>query len=57
VVPEAAARRCARSMTIKTVRLRDPWATRKLAICVRDLKALTRPAQQLVEHLRRAAQY
>jgi DNA-binding transcriptional LysR family regulator len=55
VVPEAAARRCARSMKIKTVRLRDPWATRKLAICVRDLKGLSRPARQLFEHLRREA--
>jgi DNA-binding transcriptional LysR family regulator len=55
VVPEAAARRCASSMKIKAVRLRDPWATRKLAICVRDLKALSRPAELLVEHLRREA--
>jgi DNA-binding transcriptional LysR family regulator len=55
VVPEAAAKRCARAMKIKTVRLRDPWATRRLAICVRDLAALPRPAQQLVEHLRRVA--
>ena len=55
VVPEAAARRCARSMKIKIVRLRDPWASRKLSICVRDLKALSRPAQRLVEHLRREA--
>ena len=53
----AAAKRCARTMKIKTVRLRDPWASRKLAICVRDLKALPRPAQQLFEHLRRFAQY
>jgi DNA-binding transcriptional LysR family regulator len=55
VVPEAAAKRCARTMKIRTVRLRDPWANRRLAICVRDLKALSRPAQQLVEHLRREA--
>jgi DNA-binding transcriptional LysR family regulator len=52
VVPEAAARRCDRSMKIKTVRLRDPWASRKLSICVRDLAALSRPARQLFEHLR-----
>jgi DNA-binding transcriptional LysR family regulator len=55
VVPEAAARRCARSLNISMIRLRDPWANRKLAICVRSLKALPRPAQQLVEHLRREA--
>ena len=55
VVPEAAARRCARSMNIRMVRLRDPWANRQLAICARSLKALPRPARQLVEHLRAAA--
>ena len=55
VVPEATARRCAGSMKIKAVRLRDAWATRKLAICVRDLGALSRPAELLVEHLRRQA--
>lgn len=51
-VPEAAAKRCARVMAIRPVRIRDAWAMRKLAICVRSLKALPRPAQQLVAHLR-----
>ena len=37
------------------VKLRDPWASRKLAIYVRDPKALTRPARLLFEHLRREA--
>jgi DNA-binding transcriptional LysR family regulator len=55
VMPEVAAKRCARSMRINLVRIRDPWANRKLAICARSFKALPRPAQQLVEHLRRAA--
>lgn len=55
VVPELAAKRCARSMAIAVVRLRDPWAHRKLAVCARSFKALPRPAQQLVEHLRKAA--
>jgi DNA-binding transcriptional LysR family regulator len=55
VMPEVAAKRCARSMRISLVRIRDPWANRKLAICARSFKALPRPAQQLVEHLRRAA--
>src|ERR1700737_2928870 len=35
VVPEAAARRCARSMPIAIIRIRDPWANRRLAICAR----------------------
>jgi DNA-binding transcriptional LysR family regulator len=56
VMPEVAARRCARSMQIGLVRLRDPWASRRLAICARNFRALPRPAQQLVEHLRKVAQ-
>ena len=55
IVPEVAARRCARSMAISLIRIRDPWANRKLAICFRDWKAMSRPAQQLVAHLRGAA--
>jgi DNA-binding transcriptional LysR family regulator len=56
VMPEAAARRCAQSMPIAMIRIRDPWANRRLAICARSFKALPRPAKQLVEHLRGAAQ-
>jgi DNA-binding transcriptional LysR family regulator len=55
VMPEVAAKRCARSMKINVVRIRDPWANRRLAICARSFKALPRPAQQLVEHLRKMA--
>jgi DNA-binding transcriptional LysR family regulator len=55
VVPEVAARRSANAAKIKAVRLRDPWASRKLAICVRDPASLSRPARQLFEHLRRQA--
>jgi DNA-binding transcriptional LysR family regulator len=54
VMPEIAARRCARSMKIAVVRIRDSWADRQLAICARSFKALPKPAQQLVEHLRPA---
>src|SRR5260370_42639147 len=57
VVPEAAARRCAASMPIAMIRIRDPWANRKLAICARSFKTLPRPARQLVEQLRQAAQH
>jgi DNA-binding transcriptional LysR family regulator len=53
VVPEAAARRCARSMPIMMIRIRDPWANRRLAICARSFKKLPRPAKQLVEFLRK----
>jgi DNA-binding transcriptional LysR family regulator len=55
VMPEVAARRCARSMKINVVRIRDGWANRRLAICARSFKALPKPAQQLVEHLRKSA--
>src|SRR5712691_6759730 len=56
VVPETAAKRCARSMPITMIRIRDPWANRKLTICARSFKTLPRPAKLLVEHLRKAAQ-
>lgn len=55
VVPEAAARRCAQTMPIALIAIRDGWANRQLAICARSFKALPRPAKQLVEHLRKAA--
>jgi len=57
IVPEVAARRCARSIPIRLVRIRDAWANRKLAICFRDLKTMPRPARQLVDHLRAAARF
>ena len=52
VVPETAARRCAASMAIATVRLSDAWSLRQLTLCVRRLDALSPQAQQLVAHLR-----
>jgi DNA-binding transcriptional LysR family regulator len=55
LVPESAARRCAQSMPIAIVRLRDQWANRRLVICARDFTTLPRPAKLLVEHLRAAA--
>lgn len=55
VMPEAAAKRCARSMPITMIKIRDPWANRKLAICARNFKSLPRPAKQLVDYLRKAA--
>jgi DNA-binding transcriptional LysR family regulator len=55
VMPEVAAKRCAKSMKINVIRIRDPWANRRLAICARDFRALPKPAQQLVEHLKKMA--
>ena len=53
IVPEAAAKRAKRSLRIDAVRLQDPWANRRLAICVRNLHSLPVSARQLVDHLRR----
>jgi DNA-binding transcriptional LysR family regulator len=53
IVPEAAAKRSKRSIMIDAVRLQDPWANRRLAICVRNLHSLPVGARQLVDHLRR----
>src|SRR5947207_1071926 len=55
VMPEVAAKRCARSMKINVVRIRESWANRKLVICARSFRALPKPAQQLAEHLRKSA--
>jgi len=54
VMPEVAANAARVPMRISMVRIRDPW-DRKLAICARSFRALPKPAQQLVEHLRKAA--
>lgn len=55
IVPEGAARRCAKSAPISILRIRDAWANRKLVICARDFRTLPRPAKQFVEHLKRHA--
>jgi DNA-binding transcriptional LysR family regulator len=55
IVPETTARWAAKTMAIKTVDLTDPWATRDLTICVRDVDALPPYARQLVEHMRAGA--
>jgi len=56
VIPETAAKRCAQSMPISIIKIRDSWAYRKLVICARSFKSLPRPAKLLVEHLRKAAE-
>jgi DNA-binding transcriptional LysR family regulator len=55
IVPEASAARCRPTMRIEVARLSDPWASRRLAICVRRLSSLPAGAQRLVAYLRRAA--
>lgn len=51
ILPESAARRYRRTTRIAILRLRDPWATRRLSLCVRDEDDLTPPARALFDHL------
>ncbi|WP_158934400.1 LysR family transcriptional regulator [Burkholderia sp. S171] len=55
IVPATAAKRYRGTPGVHTVELTDPWATRRLLICVRDLKALQRPERALVEDLAAAS--
>jgi DNA-binding transcriptional LysR family regulator len=52
IVPETAARRFGRRRAVRAVRLADPWALRRLTLCVRSLEALPLHARRLAEHLR-----
>lgn len=52
IIPETAARRCRKTASICMARLADPWALRKLHVCVRRSSELAPPARLLLEHLR-----
>lgn len=51
IMPEFAARRARRSMTLTTLRLTDPWATRRLLLCTEDQTELEPLALSLLQHL------
>ena len=51
VLPEAAAHAFARPMGLRMVLLTDPWARRRMFVCVRQYASLPAPARQLVDHL------
>lgn len=55
IVPETAARRHRRRMPLAVVDLDEPWARRRLAVCVRDLATLPDGARRLLDHLKAAA--
>ncbi|WP_019995428.1 LysR substrate-binding domain-containing protein [Aureimonas ureilytica] len=55
VMPEFAARRARRSMPVASLRLTDPWATRRLLLCTRTTDGLDPLAVSLVHHLASAA--
>ncbi|MFT3720597.1 LysR substrate-binding domain-containing protein [Pseudorhodoferax sp.] len=51
IVPLAVARRCARTAGVQRVALAEPWAARRLVLCLRDARALAPAAQRFVQHL------
>jgi molybdate transport repressor ModE-like protein len=51
IIPETAARRFRRSSSIAIIKLSDSWATRQLAVCVRDETTLAPLARSLFAHL------
>jgi DNA-binding transcriptional LysR family regulator len=55
IVPETTARRVSKAMAIVPVALSDPWATRELKICIRDLDDLSPYTRDFVAHLRAKA--
>jgi len=56
IIPEAAARRVGRAARIKIIRISDPWASRRLVVCMRSRPSLPRPVRQFCDHLRSFAQ-
>lgn len=51
IVPQAVAARHARAAHVRRLTLSDPWATRNLVLCVRNLEELPPHARLLVQHL------
>jgi len=51
ILPDAAARAFSASMGLRLVKLTDPWATRKMYVCIRNRASLAAPARLLAEHL------
>jgi len=51
VMPRKSAQLFLPSLKIRCVTLDEPWAARKLVLCVRDLAALSPAARLLVQHL------
>jgi DNA-binding transcriptional LysR family regulator len=55
VVSHTAAERCRKSMSIRVVPLADPWARRRLRLCVKAERDLPVHARALLDHLRRSS--
>ncbi len=52
VMPRDSARLYAGTLAIRFITLAEPWAQRRLMLCVRSLESLSSVARLLVEHLR-----
>ncbi len=55
VVPDTAAERGRHLAGIERIALRDPWASRRLVLCIHRQRRLTAPARRLFAHLRALA--
>jgi DNA-binding transcriptional LysR family regulator len=55
VMPRGSAQLYLRSLRVKSITLAEPWAKRKLVLCVRSDAVLSSASQLLVDHLREAA--
>lgn len=51
ILPQAAAIAYAPTLGLRLIELTDPWAHRRMYVCVRQLDALPAPARQLVDTL------
>ncbi|MCW5624545.1 MAG: LysR family transcriptional regulator [Burkholderiales bacterium] len=51
VLPDDAARTFVSAMKLRLIRLSDPWAKRRMYVCVRDYATLPPLARRLVDHL------
>jgi len=56
IAPEDAVRELQARLGLALVRLAEPWAVRRIVLCVLDATALAPAARQLVEHLRARGQ-
>ncbi|MDQ0142050.1 LysR family transcriptional regulator [Cupriavidus necator] len=56
ILPERLARRYARILGIRVIKLEAPWAHRKLKLCIRSYEGLPVAARKLVDHLCPSAQ-
>jgi len=56
VMPQGSAELYRRQLAIRVIALDEPWAARRLALCVRSMDALPTVARQLVEHLQADAE-